>query len=62
MDRALSGGASAVLVALPDDERAADIARALAAEHLMPVMAFTTAALLDFAADRAVAAVVVDPR
>src|SRR5262245_43721151 len=60
-ERALSGGTSAVLVALPDGERAAAIARALAEEHLMPVMAFTTAALLDFAADRFVAAVVVDP-
>jgi DNA-binding winged helix-turn-helix (wHTH) protein len=60
-DRALSGGASVVLVALPDGGRAAAIARALAAEHLMPVMAFTTDALLDFAADRLVSAVVVDP-
>jgi DNA-binding winged helix-turn-helix (wHTH) protein len=61
MDRGLSSASSAVLVALPDGERAAEIARALAAEHLMPVMAFTTSALTDFAADPNVAAVVVDP-
>jgi DNA-binding response OmpR family regulator len=61
LDRTLSGGTGVVLVALPDDDRAAAVARALAAEHLMPVMAFTTAALLDFAADPAVVAVVVDP-
>ena len=61
MDRGLSSASSAVLVALPDGERAAEIARALAAEHLMPAMAFTTSALTDFAADPNVAAVVVDP-
>lgn len=61
MERGLSNASSAVLVALPDGDRAAEIARALAAEHLMPVMAFTTDALTDFAADPNVAAVVVDP-
>ncbi len=61
VDRALSGGSTAVLVALPDGERAATISRALAAEHLMPVMAFTSDTLVDFAADRAVSAVVIDP-
>ncbi len=61
VDRALSGGSTAVLVALPDGDRAAAISRALAAEHLMPVMAFTCDTLVDFAADRAVSAVVVDP-
>jgi DNA-binding response OmpR family regulator len=60
-DRALSNGTNAVLVALRDGARAEAIARALAAEHLMPVMAFTAEALFDFAADRLVAAVVVDP-
>jgi DNA-binding response OmpR family regulator len=52
--------AHAVLVALPDGERAAEVARALAAERLMPVMAFTRDALLKFAAGGLVAAVVVD--
>jgi DNA-binding winged helix-turn-helix (wHTH) protein len=61
MDRGLSSASSAVLVALPDGQRAAEIARALAAEQLMPVLAFTPAALTDFAADPKVAAVVVDP-
>lgn len=61
VDRARAEGAGAVLVAVPDSRRAAAIARALAAEHLMPVMAFTGPALVDFAADPAVAAVVVDP-
>lgn len=61
MDRGLSNASSAVLVALPDGERAAEIARALGAEHLMPVMAFATDALTDFAADPSVTAVVVDP-
>jgi DNA-binding winged helix-turn-helix (wHTH) protein len=60
MDRHLWNASSAVLVALPDGERAAEIARALAAEHLMPVMAFTTDSLTDFAADPNVTAVVVD--
>lgn len=60
-DRGFSNGSSAVLVALPDGERSAAVARALGAEHLMPVMAYTTAALTDFAADPNVAAVVLDP-
>jgi DNA-binding response OmpR family regulator len=60
VERTLTPSASAVLVALPDGERAAEIARALAAERLMPVMAFTRDALLKFAADGRVAAVVVD--
>jgi hypothetical protein len=61
MARGASSTSSTVLVALPDGERAAELARALGAEHLMPVMAFTTAALTDFAADPNVTAVVVDP-
>jgi DNA-binding winged helix-turn-helix (wHTH) protein len=51
----------AVLVAIPDSGRAAPIARALAAEQLMPVVAFTAAALTSFAADQDFATVVVDP-
>jgi DNA-binding response OmpR family regulator len=50
-----------VLVAIPDSERAAAVGRALAAEHLMPVMAFDGDAVASFAADQAFAAVVVDP-
>jgi DNA-binding response OmpR family regulator len=50
-----------VLVATSDDRRAGAIARALAAEHLMPVTVFSHGALLDFATDRHVTAVVVDP-
>jgi hypothetical protein len=50
-----------ILVGMPDGERTADIGRALAAEHLMPVMAFDGEALMRFAADRDFAAVVVDP-
>jgi hypothetical protein len=61
MATGLSSAWGAVLVAHPDGQRAAEIARALAAERLMPVMAFTTAALTDFAADPNVAAIVVDP-
>lgn len=61
MARGASSASSTVLVALPDSVRAAELARALGAEHLMPVMAFTTTALTDFAADPNVTAVVVDP-
>jgi two-component system copper resistance phosphate regulon response regulator CusR len=56
-----TAGGNVVLVALPDGERAADLGRALAAEHLMPVMAFDGEALRTFATDQSFAAVVVDP-
>lgn len=49
-----------VLVAVPDAQRAATIARALAAERLMPVTAYTFEAMLAFAAEGRFAAVVVD--
>jgi DNA-binding response OmpR family regulator len=50
-----------ILVGMPECERTADVGRALAAEHLMPVMAFDREALMRFAVDRDFAAVVVDP-
>jgi DNA-binding response OmpR family regulator len=56
-----TGSGNVVLVALRDGDRAADLGRALAAEHLMPVMAFDGEALRAFAADQSFAAVVVDP-
>jgi DNA-binding response OmpR family regulator len=49
-----------VLVGIPDDARAGSVARALAAERLMPVTVFTRDALLAFARDGVVSAVVVD--
>lgn len=61
LDSSRAQEASVVLVAIPDGARAAAVARALAAERLMPVMAFTGAALVAFAADQAFAAVVLDP-
>lgn len=51
----------AVMVAVADGGRAAPIAEALAAEHLMPVMVFSRSALLGFAANQCFAAIVVDP-
>jgi DNA-binding response OmpR family regulator len=60
VERTHGAATSIVLVAVPDGDRAAAIARALAAEHLMPVVAFSRDALLGFAADGHVAAVVID--
>lgn len=52
--------AGVVLVATPDAGRSASIAQALASERLMPVTAFSGAAVTRFAAVQAFAAVVVD--
>jgi DNA-binding response OmpR family regulator len=61
VERTHARTAGVVLVAIPGDARAASVARALAAERLMPVTVFTRDALVAFARDGPVSAVVVDP-